>query len=316
MDNSRLPAWLTPESQYKGLRNLRFRNWRNLMGGEYAEDFFVYATALQTLVHQQTAILNFPIQRDAAFEWIATTVSGGLAAGPLSPNPDVTLQIIDGGANRNFFNIPTAATCIAGSGQLPHILPIPRRFMAAQLVNVIANSLDSAIDITNFQVAFIGRKIFSDNASKNVMGPQIQRLTTWRGADGKVYAEDYFAYSIFLTSLAAAAVSNQVITTDGDSDFELVQMSVASLRNTTTGAAESKDSLQVLLNDGSSQRNLYSNPTMGPACIGSGQLPFILPETRIFEAKTPINLTITNNDTVTLNQIFVTLEGRKIFEMF
>jgi hypothetical protein len=305
--------WLTPEGGYAGEMDLRrFRLWaRN--GFKYGLDTFVYGTAPVTLAPAAALQVPVQVQADSAFECIGINVSGVASSFPtiMTGNLNVTAQLQDGGPQRNLFSAPAPLNLIGGVGTLTHILPVPKIFPSIasilwQLVNI-----DTAITFTQLQISMIGRKIFTDGDG-NPTGAARDRFRTWQGRDGRTYWEDYYAYVVSLATLASGATAQLNFTIETDSDFEWIQTSQGSLRNATTGFPAQANLLTLQIQDGGSQRNLMSLAAPVLAIGGSGQLPYINPIPRIFKKRTPVNLTLTNLDTVAIDQIYLVFEGRKI----
>jgi hypothetical protein len=309
--------WVTPESVWKGYRQERFRNWRNRWGGQYAEDYFCYSTPVANIAPGATATLNFTIAADSTFEWIATTFTNNPSVEPgiLNYGGNLTLQVTDGGSSRNLFHTPLNIQECSGDGALPLILPIPRRFLSKSQVNVYITNFDTAITYENCILTFIGRKIFSDRNQQNFMGEDVKLFKSWIGNNGILYAEDYFGYGFNVATLAAGATNVSTVTMEADSDFEWILTSSSALRNATTGQALNDTLVTWQILDGSTGRNLFSNPTYLGQNTGDAGLPFINPISRIFVAKTPVTVTFQNLDTVAVNNIWLVMQGRKIFQV-
>jgi hypothetical protein len=305
-------GWHSPDGNYPGYLNTRFRDWMGVGGVQFWEDFFIYTVKLGTLAAAGTAQTSFQIQADSSFELVAITAQADLANASVIPT-QIAIQIADAGSGRNLSNVPVPLGNIAGTGTFLHILPVSRRFVSNSQVNIFAVNNDTASTFTLTEVSLIGRKIFNTKRA-DLMGRRKQ-FKTWTGQDGKTYAEDWYTYNFTLASIASAATTPITVVVESDSDFELILMQGGGIRNATTGQLTSAGLIDVQLLDGGAQRNLFSASTAMNNVFGNGSTPFILPITRIFLAKTPITLTLTNIDSVTWNNLTFTLEGRKIFEM-
>jgi hypothetical protein len=136
-------------------------------------------------------------------------------------------------------------------------------------------------------------------------------------APQKVYAgEDFFVYEAdFLAVAAATSAPQQTITIQADSDFELLKLSQVS---DIAGAVETEATAvlplaTLLIQVGSSGRNLMINPVPIPNLFGSGRIPMVLPRGRIFQAQTTITLTYTNYSAATTYNTRLSFIGRKLY---
>lgn len=323
--------WANAQGRYQGYYSGGLNRWLARTPSR-DEDFFVYTigpnpatNAALTLAPGVGAILNFQIQADSSFELWAITATSNSGTGTTMFPSQVTVQLSDGGSSRNLFSAPVPLALVAGQalnalngGGLmePHWLPVARRFVSNSQVNVSVLNIDTATTYSNFQISFIGRKIYNNGQQADAMGSLGNMFRKWRGADGKLYAEDYYGYVFNVPTLGSLATlpSTQVI--ESDSDFECVLLAGGGVRGGTTGIMNPELSATVQWTDGGVQRNLFSNPTNFGSLFGLGTNPMVLPVTRIFIAKSPVTWTLTSIDTGGVNDnIYILMEGRKIFQL-
>jgi hypothetical protein len=139
-------------------------NRGNASGGREWKDFYVYsnpiglsiaaATAGQPPAIQIEADSDFSLMRIAAY----AEAAGETFPYPGSQQPQLTLQLQDGSDSRNLFSSPVPLGLIAGTGQLPFVLPIYRLFNANGTINLFLFNY-GAVQYNNIVIALIGVKI-------------------------------------------------------------------------------------------------------------------------------------------------------------
>lgn len=292
----------------------RFRHMMDDAGVEYAVDNFTYTAAFGDIVSGASSQTTININRDSAFE--AVSITGGAAeeaGGAVSVTEGIDLQIADGASNRNLLSGPVPIMNFVGDGRFPFIMPIPRRFMPSSQVQLVAHNY-SPNDLFNVQVSFTGRKIFM----AALAGRPLPRFRKWSAPNGMVYSEDFYIYDFELDALAPAATQPITQLIENDSDFEWILTTATSLTGETS-IPISAEGLDVQVEDGGSQRKMiYTSPVNLATALenvaGTGAQPFILPQPRIFLAKSPVIVTLTNRSAAEIDDIHVSLIGRKIFE--
>lgn len=148
----------------------------------------------------------------------------------------------------------------------------------------------------------------------------MQRIPTYQElkaqeAAGKVLL-DFFIYRAQAAALGAGASQAVTVNIQADSAFILDKMSVFA---DLAGAAQT-DSTRVIplvtlqITDGGSGRNLQNGPIPLSSIAGNGELPFVLPQPRVFVANSSITFTFTNFSlATTYTNVFLSLIGRKVF---
>ncbi len=136
-------------------------------------------------------------------------------------------------------------------------------------------------------------------------------------ANSKYFAKDFFAYVIGpFASLAPAAQLPGNVTLDADSDFLWQKFNVFATTGNDGATFDSQvvPAITVTIKDTASGRDLMNGPIPLPALAGSGQLPFILPTAKIFQARGTISVNIVNvSDNATYTGIYLTFVGTKLF---
>lgn len=97
---------------------------------------------------------DFVIQQITGRAWVTTTEA-------TVTDPIATVQITDTGSQFNLFSAPTYWSMVFGTAQLPFILPVPRLVKANAKVNVTINVVLETTADNEFQIAFIGHRLYS-----------------------------------------------------------------------------------------------------------------------------------------------------------
>jgi hypothetical protein len=302
--------WMAPGAWRSTRRAQNFIDRRNWLGAQNDSELYSLVTPAVTLAPGAAAVFNLYVEGNAVFELLNITsnmlytvldVDGKFAAA-------VLLQIFDHGTGHNLFQRPIPVGVISGTGQLSHLMPVPRRFLPRTTITVTMTNIDTATTQTNVQLCLNGRKIYEDDASP-------RPYTTWRGDDRKLYAEEYYGYVLYTPLIAPAAVQEVAVLTEGDSDFEWLQASVMSFGAAQTPDMVSTYPLNWLLTDGGSQRDLMDPAENTLNNLGSGSVPMVNATPHVFFAQSRIKAILTNVYTTNITDWYALLEGRKIFEV-
>lgn len=126
------------------------------------QDFFVYSPgAVFAIAGGATSTQQIQIESDAEFlcTKLAYFVDIALAIQTDSTRviPLITLQITDGGSSRNLFSSPQPLSSVAGEGDKPFMLPVPRVFRSNSTIT-LAFSNFSAATTYNVRFSMIGIK--------------------------------------------------------------------------------------------------------------------------------------------------------------
>lgn len=132
---------------------------------------------------------------------------------------------------------------------------------------------------------------------------------------GTQYQRDWFSYEFAFGSLTTSQTKNLTVQIQADSDFELMQIEATANPN---GLAEPWLTsyflpATIFITDTGTGRNLMQNPVPLSHLVGDGKLPYILPEERIFVAKSTIQVTLVSISAATWDNYYVTFSGAKLF---
>ena len=133
---------------------------------------------------------------------------------------------------------------------------------------------------------------------------------------GDQYEADFFALDFAFGSIATLVTSTLSVNVQADSAFLWEQTTVVGNKN---GEAEPWVSgrqfpFTVFLTDTGTGRQLMNVPVPLTNWAGRGDLPFILPQPRIFMPKATINMQLVSFSASTWDNVHVTLLGKKLFE--
>lgn len=126
---------------------------------------------------------------------------------------------------------------------------------------------------------------------------------------------DFFVYTIFFDDLAANAAANGAIQIQSDSDFELQKLTMFA---DIAGAVQTASSrvlplVTLQITDTGTGRQLFNAPVAVPALFGDGQIPFILPTTKLFSRNASVTFAVSNFSAATTYDLRLFLIGSKVF---
>ncbi len=129
--------------------------------------------------------------------------------------------------------------------------------------------------------------------------------------------KDFYVYEEDFGSIAAGASATGNVNIQADSDFVLQKLTYFA----DIGTAIQTDSSRVIplltvqITDSGSGRNLMESAVPVSNLFGTGQLPFILPQPKLFQSRTTINITIVNFSSATTYGLRLSLVGYKVFRL-
>ena len=126
-------------------------------------DFYIYEAEALAIAPAGSAndIINIEADSDFILQKFAYEADIAAAAFTFNtkPLPLITIQLIDSGSGRQLMQNPIPVTSFMGDGQLPFILPNPRKFLRNSTIQVAFTNFDAAVTY-NIRLAFIGYKIY------------------------------------------------------------------------------------------------------------------------------------------------------------
>lgn len=125
-------------------------------------DFYIYEAQATALAVGASTNDSVQIEADSDFILQKLTAQAiGSAAGAVQANPLCLIQITDTGSGRQMMSAPIPVLSFFGTGQLPFILPNPKKFMRNSTIQVAFTSYEPTLAIT-LRLAFIGYKIYTN----------------------------------------------------------------------------------------------------------------------------------------------------------
>jgi len=135
--------------------------------------------------------------------------------------------------------------------------------------------------------------------------------------DQPQFIKDFFVYEIDFDALGNGASATSNINIQADSDFVVQKMTYFA----DISEAVQTDSSRVIplctiqITDTGSGRNLLDNAAPIPNIFGTGQIPFILPNPKLFVARSTVTFTVANFSAATEYNLRLSLIGYKKFRI-
>lgn len=130
---------------------------------ETRRDFYIYEAEALALAAGANAndIINIEADSDFIMQKMAWQADIAAAAytDATRPWPSISIQLIDTGSGRQLMQNPIPVTSFMGTGELPFILPNPRKFLRNSTIQIAFTNFDAAVAY-NIRLAFIGYKIY------------------------------------------------------------------------------------------------------------------------------------------------------------
>ena len=127
------------------------------------KEFYIYTATFTGLAAAGTDTFQIPVQADSDFLLEKLTYQADIAAAAQTDGtrviPNVTCLITDTGSGRQLSDIAVPIPSYFGTGQVPFILPAPRKFKASSVIQVNVTNFDAAVTY-NIRLAFIGHKVY------------------------------------------------------------------------------------------------------------------------------------------------------------
>lgn len=130
------------------------------------------------------------------------------------------------------------------------------------------------------------------------------------------YLRDTYSYSAVFPSLAPGADGTYAINIKADADFawQKGQYMVDNAAASQTNASRIIPLVTILLVDGGSGRQLMDQALPLSSLFGIGELPFILPQPKVFARSSTLLVEVHNYDAATTyTNLYVTLHGTLLF---
>ncbi len=126
---------------------------------------------------------------------------------------------------------------------------------------------------------------------------------------------DFYVYEVETIAIAVGASTNDTISIEADSDFILQKLTYAA----DIAGASQTESTRIIPNvllqitDTGSGRQLMQDPIPIPSFFGTGQLPFILPNPRLFMRNSTIQIAFTSFEAAVTPDVRLAFIGYKVY---
>lgn len=132
---------------------------------------------------------------------------------------------------------------------------------------------------------------------------------------GTEVIKDFFIYEEDFNAVASGTSQTGSINIQADSDFVVQKLTYFS---DVSGGAQTDSSriiplLSVQITDTGSGRNLMESAVPISNIFGTGQIPFILPQPKLFLARSSITISVDNFSNSTTYNLRLSLIGYKVF---
>ena len=96
-------------------------------------------------------IINFQSDSDFVIQYVSATSLG---------TTQLTMQVLDTGSGRTFYNQPTLVSLVAGNNGFPYWLPTPKVVAPSTNLQITLTNIDAAATMTRFDISFSGARIY------------------------------------------------------------------------------------------------------------------------------------------------------------
>lgn len=126
---------------------------------------------------------------------------------------------------------------------------------------------------------------------------------------------DFYVYEAETIAIAVGASTNDTISIEADSDFILQKLTYAA---DIAGASQLEatrlvPNVLLQITDTGSGRQLMQDPIPIPSFFGTGQLPFILPNPRLFMRNSTIQVAFTSYEAAVTPDVRLAFIGYKVY---
>lgn len=125
-------------------------------------------------------------------------------------------------------------------------------------------------------------------------------------------ARDFFTYGINIQNLLAGAQSPGQFTVDAGWDFMWQKATFYAIDD--TGAILTDPNLTIVITDTGTGRAMMNIPLAIPAIFGTGSLPFILPTSKLFQARATVAVLVQSNEAaINYDNVYLQFVGTQLF---
>ena len=129
--------------------------------------------------------------------------------------------------------------------------------------------------------------------------------------------KEFFTYQEDFSAVASGASATGNINIQADSDFVLQKLTYYADIAAAAQTANTRviPNATIVITDTGSGRQLMESAVPIASLFGTGQLPFILPTPRLFQARSTISLIVANFDAAVTYNIRLSFSGYKLYQL-
>lgn len=134
-------------------------------------------------------------------------------------------------------------------------------------------------------------------------------------AERQIISKEFNVYQASFATLAAGASASTSITVQSEADFLLQKLTYSA---DISAAAQTDSSrviplITVLITDSGTKRQLMNAAVPIPSMFGTGEIPFLLPQPKLFKARSSILIQVTNYAAATTYNLYLSFIGTDIY---
>jgi len=140
-----------------------------------------------------------------------------------------------------------------------------------------------------------------------------ERKREWEDVTNR--RRDFYVYEAAVAAIAVGGAANDTINIEADSDFILQKLTYyADIAGAAqTHGARIVPNVSIQITDTGSGRQLMQAPIPVAAMFGTGSLPFILPNPRLFMRNSTIQIAFTSFEAVITPDVLLAFIGYKVY---
>jgi len=123
--------------------------------GSFSQDLIVYTLKTTSLAAGGSAQSTAQINSDSDF-FAQKAMFWADVAGTVNAQPLVNIQLVDAASGKQLLTAPTPMYLLAGTGELPWVLPMVRKWDANSQIQMTFTNFSSATTYANIYFAFAG----------------------------------------------------------------------------------------------------------------------------------------------------------------
>lgn len=216
------------------------------------------------------------------------------------------VDIIDDATGKHLMNRPVHANTIFGTPEFPAVLSEyyylnEHRAFTIQLQNLVNAQ-------NNIRAMFDSKRIYTTAAESGYVNERVAELM-----ERSVGTMPYFLTPDTDVELAAGATQTFRFPSDADSYIEIFKMAFVGY-DTDDPAPNLNGRLEFTIRDAETKRDLHTGTLTDETAMGTGETPFVFPESLLILPRQQTEIVITNQTPAAhAAEFYITMIGRKIY---